>query len=626
MANRKMADRFLQGPALSILAGVLAMLLVLFAETIFGFTSGRGPGIPPIGAFPDLLALYATLGAVLGLLAFPLLRRRAGESRATRVAGGAAGLAVAYALFWRWNQASFPDLLEGRLLLRDLGAVLAGLGVGWIGRRLLRPGLARLVVAAPLALALALAAAGGWLPSLGGQEPFDEPARIAGDRPNVLLLTIDTLRANSVGAYGYGRARTPNIDRLAAEGLRFENAYTPVPQTGPSHATLLTGLHPIRHGVLYNGWRLAGRHLTLAEILKANGYETFGVVSVEHIASSFGFGQGIDVFIDHHPIFDRFYAVSPSLGLRFSLVQMISHNALREFEAGWFNPGSHERRADRTIDRILERMRERSDAPFFVWVHLFDPHSPYEPPPGFAESFRNVAVDLPETPFPVEETRGRFDRYDGEVAFVDEQVGRLLRALAPELGDTLVVFVADHGESLGEAGYRGHSGHVREEVVRVPLLLRWPGRVPAGKTEGRRTFTTDVVPAILSLLGLPIPAGLDGRDPREGGPDRPLFLQAQSPSGFRLRGVLEGDHKVFLTWPVATQKAGWSKGKWHAYHLRRDPGERRNLAKKQQRHETLPLTGRLVADTRAYFESADVERQEIGLSAIRALKSLGYLP
>jgi arylsulfatase A-like enzyme len=441
----------------------------------------------------------------------------------------------------------------------------------------------------------------------------------------VVLVTIDTLRSRSIGAYGYSRAQTPNIDRLAAEGLLFENAYTPVPQTGPSHASILTGLHPARHGVLYNGWRLAEHFLTLAEILKANGYETIGAVSVEHITTPFGFAQGFDQFIDQNPLFDRFYSVGPNTGAHFSLVDMLRNPKLRHREASRFNPNSHQRTGDLTMDLVEDALEERGEGPFFLWLHLFDPHKPYQAPERYAAHFRKTEVTLPETPFPQDETRERFDLYDSEVAFTDVQIGRLLKALGSTLDDTLIVFTADHGESLGEHGRTGHSSHVTEEVAKVPLILRMPGRIPEGERETKRVFTMDIAPTILSFLDLPVAHEMNGEDIFTLEPGRPLFFQCESPSGFRLYGVLAGALKAVFTWSPEVDKEDWSLAKKELYDIENDSDEKKNLAAGEGETQYLLATRVMGDDTRAFYSDADVPMQEIDPATKQALEALGYV-
>ena len=444
-----------------------------------------------------------------------------------------------------------------------------------------------------------------------------------GSRQNIVLVTLDTTRSRNLGAYGYARARTPNLDRLAREGVRFAHAYTPVPQTAPSHATILTGLHPAHHGVLYNGWRLPGEAVTLPEILRARGYDTAAAVSVDHLARAYGFAQGIDTYFDRSPLFDRFYVYSHSTGSRFSIPVVLRMLAVRAGGAPWLNMASHERRGDRTMDLALQWLARPRTRPFFLWVHLFDPHAPYKPPPGYTDPFRVGAAVLPESPFPARKIRDLLDRYDGEVSFVDVQVGRLIEALRPVRERTLVVVVADHGESLGEHGWRGHNSHVTQEVIEVPLILDLPGRLPKGRVEQTRVFTMDIAPTVLEVAGLRVPRPMDGQSLLRPVPDRTLVLQSENPSGFRIRGIMVGDLKVTRTWPAGSRDESWSGGRREIYDLSRDPPERTNLA---ANHRSVPeRAASMESELRGFYGTVRVKRQEVSSATRAMLRALGYV-
>ncbi len=292
---------------------------------------------------------------------------------------------------------------------------------------------------------------------------------------NVLLVTLDTVRADALGAYGNRTTPTPNLDRLAREGVRFDAAYTVTPLTIPAHASIFTGLAPPRHGVRDNGDLFLGDDATtLAEVLKARGYATMASVGAEVTSHHWGFHQGFDAFFD-------------KMGV---------------------GSGSHrftvERRADGVVRDALAWLRPRVEAtatnpPWFAWVHLYDAHDPYRPPEPYA-------------------TTWAADPYAGEVAWVDAQVGELLAGLEKlgALEDTWVVAVADHGESLGEHGEATHGVLLYEAVTRVPLLVRPPTGtrwVPKdGAVVDQPTSLVDVMPTVLAALDVPAPAGLDGQN------------------------------------------------------------------------------------------------------------------
>ena len=279
---------------------------------------------------------------------------------------------------------------------------------------------------------------------------------------NVLLVTLDTTRADRLGCYGYAAARTPRLDRLAAGGVRFDNAFADAPITLPSHASLLTGLHPFAHGVRNNGnFYLPDRFETLATVLGRRGYRTAAFVSAFVLDRRYGLARGFETYDDRTD----------------------------EPDASERSPEA-ERRGDRTAlacTRWLDvHASGGAQPPFFVWLHLYDPHEPYAPPPPFRETFA-----------------GR--PYDGEVAFADTAMGSVLDSLQRHglLDRSLVAVVADHGESLGDHGEETHSMFLYEAAIRVPLILWRPGLLPAGRVVASPVRTVDVAPTILDLLGAP---------------------------------------------------------------------------------------------------------------------------
>ncbi|MEL6349411.1 MAG: sulfatase-like hydrolase/transferase [Myxococcota bacterium] len=274
--------------------------------------------------------------------------------------------------------------------------------------------------------------------------PSTAPPAAAAKTP-VLLLTLDTTRADRIGAWGHTLARTPNLDALAARGTRFARAFAPVPLTIPSHSTMFTGLLPPRHGVHTNGdARLSDDAVTLAERLQAAGWQTHAAVGAYVTQAHWGFGQGFDAYADE-------------LGLPSDRLNWRA-----------------ERRADAVVDDALAALDDGAE---FLWVHVFDAHSPYEPPEAYAT--------------------GR--PYDDEIAFVDAQVGRLLQALP---ADTLIVVSGDHGEAFGAGGEQEHGLLLTRETLHVPLLFAGPG-VPAGEVVNVPVSLADITPTLLNLLGVP---------------------------------------------------------------------------------------------------------------------------
>jgi tetratricopeptide (TPR) repeat protein len=291
-------------------------------------------------------------------------------------------------------------------------------------------------------------------PAAAGAEAT--PALTATGRTPLLLVTLDTTRADRIGAWGHEAAATPNLDALAARGARFERAYTPTPLTIPAHASLHTGLYPPRHGVRDNGdFRLSPEAMTLAERLTDAGYTCHAAVAAFVTQAPWGFDQG-------------FAAYKDALGVP---ADRLSWRA--------------ERPADAVIDDALESLTAGADC---LWVHLFDAHAPYAPPAPYNATHP--------------------DPYDGEIAWMDSQLGRLLEA-APE--GALVVVAGDHGEAFGEGGEARHGMLLTEGALHVPLIVAGPG-VAAGQVVERPVSLVDVLPTALRLLDLPAAQGIDGVD------------------------------------------------------------------------------------------------------------------
>ncbi len=352
------------------------------------------------------------------------------------------------------------------------------------------------------------------------------PAEVDAPRPNILLLTVDTLRADHLAAYGYDRDTMPEIGRFLDEAVVFDNAVVPRGITAPSYASMLTGLYPFRHGVRRNEIVVHADLTLLAEVMRSLGYHTAGFVSNSVlIGEVFGLDQGFDVYDDD----------------------------LNERETGRFN---YERTAGNTVEAIVDWLADDPPEPFFLFVNLIDPHGPYHPPEPFNETFRSDDTRFigREHIRPYMYVEGQLnyydyvDRYDGEIRFADHALGKLRKELeARDLwDDALVIFTADHGESMGEHGYyfRHHFG-VWEETVRVPLALRLPRsagdrpdtRLPRDAFAPRRIADVcspmDLMPTLLDYLRADGDADFDGQSllplfEGESDPDRMILLEFPS--------------------------------------------------------------------------------------------------
>lgn len=400
-------------------------------------------------------------------------------------------------------------------------------------------------------------------------------------QPNLLLVTLDTTRADRIGCYGFPLARTPAIDRLAAEGVRCADAVTAAPITLPSHATILTGLYPPAHGVRDNGtYALGNDAVTLATRLKHAGYRTQAIVSALVLNRRYNLGQGFDGYDD-----DLWAEQQPKMFLIRS------------------RPGP--KTAALAVDWLAGWAKERPHRPFFLWMHLFDAHQPYTAPT--AERLLSPTV------------------YDAEIAVLDQAVGRVLDELRrlQALDDTLVVLTADHGESLGEHGEKTHALFIYDATVRVPLILRYPGELPAGKLYEGPVRSVDIAPTVLAALGLPGSGETQGQDllpafrGRVPPPDLPQYsesLLAQVDFGM---APLYGIRRAGYKWIRAPRP--------EVYDLRGDPRELHNLYPREARRGAAldRDLAAILADSRR--RALAPQKAAMDAEAARSLRALGYL-
>jgi len=346
---------------------------------------------------------------------------------------------------------------------------------------------------------------------------------------DVFLITIDTLRSDHVGCYGYQWIQTPTIDQLAKQGIRFAQAFTPSPITNTSHASILTGLLPSSHGVSDFGVPLTADHSTLAELLEKRGYQTaafIGSIILDSKTLAPGLDRGFE-FYDNFP-------------------------EKTETKSRW---GRLERRGMDVVQRAETWLDGHRTGPHFVWVHLYDPHDPYEPPPPYSEKYKDHL-------------------YDGEIAFADSALGRFLNYLKEQhwYEGALIIVVGDHGEGLGEHGEDTHGIFLYDSTTHVPLIVKLPNEQEAGKVVEEQARTTDILPTILELLGIPAPESLDGTSLKS------ALLGTEAPS----RTVLgETDYPLRFGWaPLRSVRKDAFKfieaPRPELYDLRSDPGEIRN--------------------------------------------------
>jgi arylsulfatase A-like enzyme/Flp pilus assembly protein TadD len=404
--------------------------------------------------------------------------------------------------------------------------------------------------------------------------------RIASLRPaaqdlNVVVVTMDTTRADRLGCYGFSRIETPHLDALARQGVVFENATATAPLTFPSHSSMFTGLIPPHHGARDNGgFFLDDARTTLAERLKAAGYATGAFIGAWVLESRWGLAQGFDEYSDRFEL---------------SKYKVISL-------------GTVQKTGDEVMDGALQWLDSVRQRRFFAWVHLYDPHAPYEPPEPFASRYRGQP-------------------YLGEIAYTDKVVGRLTSWLETQglMDRTIVVVVGDHGESLGEHGEASHAYFIYGSTMHVPLIVRTPwgltGRSPA------QVSTVDILPTVLDVVGLAPQEGIDGRSLARAlfDPAAPLGHSSYSETyfpryhfGWQHLRSLRDDRYTYVDAPRP-----------ELYDRREDPGETRNVFKAySQRAEALRLRLEEMGRT---TDAQAPERKQLDPETLQRLAALGYV-
>src|SRR5437588_11225362 len=395
--------------------------------------------------------------------------------------------------------------------------------------------------------------------------------------PNVVFITVDTLRADHLGCYGDKQIRTPNIDALAADGIRFERAYAAVPVTLPSHTVIFTGTYPMLSGVHdFAANKLNPTQPTMASLLKDQGYTTGAIIGSAVLDSRFGLNHGFDFYYDHFD-FNR-----------------LQESNLDEME----RPGNVV--ANLTLDWLSKNYQKK----FFLWMHLYDPHYPYRPPPPYSEQYKDRL-------------------YDGEIAFADAQVGRLIEFLKNKglYRNTLIVLGGEHGESLGEHGENTHGFFIYNATLHVPLIFHLPGGMHT-QPVANLVNLSDLMPTVLAALNIQIPEQVQGQNllsimsPKKEDNARSMYAETFLPrlhfNWSELRGV-ETENYHFIDAP-----------KPELYDLRKDPGETHNLfaEKKAVTEEMRVRLAKLIQQYTAGQELA--EKTGLDPALMERLKSLGY--
>jgi arylsulfatase A-like enzyme/tetratricopeptide (TPR) repeat protein len=396
---------------------------------------------------------------------------------------------------------------------------------------------------------------------------------------NLLLISIDTLRADHVPAYGYKAVKTPTLDRLAREGAVFRNAFTPVPLTLPSHCSLLTGLLPLSHGVRDNGgFYLSSSQQTLASVLAGHKYRTAGFVSSFLLDSRWGIAKGFEHYFD---------AFQPTLDDLAAMARL-------------------QRPAGETWSKARDWLDAMSGTSFFLWLHFFDPHAPYDPPEPF-------------------KTRYALNLYDGEIAYVDAVLGEVVQELERRslLEKTLIVVVSDHGEGLGDHGESEHALLTYDSTLRVVWIMRLPGGAAAGMSIDRPVSLVDVFPTVLDLLGFRIPG------PPVDGTSQVDLLRRRTATGGDVLYAESLYPRLHFGWSelmsIRTDRFKYIRApRSELYDYRHDPGESDNVIGRypEVAHR---LDQILTAMSQKATGRADLPGSAIDSASERALRSLGYI-
>jgi choline-sulfatase len=401
--------------------------------------------------------------------------------------------------------------------------------------------------------------------------------------PEVFLITIDTLRADHVHCYGYASGQTPALDQLARDGVRFTQAFTPSPITTTSHVSILTGLLPSAHGVVNFGVPLDPAHPTMAVLLKDLGYQTaafIGAVVLDSKSLAPGLDRSFD-FYDHFPSADK--------------------NSPR-----W---GRVERRGQDVVAHAEKWMDEHRNRPRFVWVHLYDPHDPYDPPSPFDRIFHDRL-------------------YDGEIAYADSALGAFLAYLKKNgwYDSAMIVVVGDHGEGLGEHHEETHGIFLYDSTTHVPLIVKLPGGASAGRTIDPQVSTTDILPSILDELHVPV------KNPTDGHPFKPLLgLSSEGAQGATpLPAFGETDYPMSFGWASlrSVREEGFKfieAPQPEFYDLQADPGETHSIYQPWN-PELQKLRAELAALREKYpARAAKSSMGTVGPGTTQELQALGYL-
>lgn len=449
---------------------------------------------------------------------------------------------------------------------------------------------------------------------LSGSEPLELfEVETGQDQQGLILITVDTLRADFLGAYGHPRVQTPHLERLASGGQLFRTAIAQSSTTTPSHTSLMTSLYLHDHNVYSNFEAVGQNPATLAQLLKQEGYETFAMVNMRHLNPEVSnLGAGFDTFVR----------------------------------------SGNMRRAEESIDEFVKWVDQKQGKKFFAWIHLVDVHTPYRPPPPYDRLYYDGDERDPETqsldkiwgllphhmsdhPYfrtwlaGVRDLEWVIAQYQGAITYVDDQIGRLMDALDDRgiLDDTAMVVTSDHGESMGEHDmYFVHTG-LYESTVRVPLITYFPGSGRAGVEVHEVVELIDVMPTVLEYLGVETPRAIRGRTlwPLIHGQIEPERIALTEHAGRNLVALRSARYKYIRHLRTRSLQPSYpfKRGSEELYDLSADPGEDENIARNNP--ELIAMFRRELKERRRERLDMDIGQAQLNKDTLEVLRALGYV-
>jgi arylsulfatase A-like enzyme len=610
-----------------IAGGLLAGAALGAVEALASWFGAHGAGdLPPVSW---ALVVYGLIGALGGLGAGIVAAIVGTDGFGLALAGVGPALGFVVARFRIVRDVFLEQLPPGALTtVVQLAALLLTVALAVVlwrflrgadarRRALTRPGVAAVVVAV-----LALLWAGGTRLAARPVEhpvPARGPAPPAG-APSILLIMVDTLRADHLGAYGYASAKTPSIDGLASDGVRCAHTFSQASWTRPSVATILTSLYPSSHGAVHKADILPDRVETVAEVLAKGGYYTVGFADNVNVSPSFNFGQG---FVDYRYLAPDlfFYANEPA-------VQLTLYNGLRlvreRFLARRVDVHNYYQPAEVVADTVLAWLDTPAakSGPFFMFAHYMDPHDPYFVHPFNGEGYARVANPNPPAAV-AEKYRGL---YDGEIAYLDTHLGRLFDELKRRglYDQMLIVLTGDHGEEFHEHGGWWHGTTLYDEQIHVPLILKPPVGGAKGRVIDELTTSLDIAPTVIARAGLPVPSVMQGHPlPLDGGdaPSRASVFSEEDLEGNVLQSVRTPGSKLITANPGNPR--GLSPEE--LYDLKTDPGEQHSLVASDPTllEELRAALGRSYLEARAHAGAG--AQTDVDSVTKDRLRALGYV-